>query len=119
MEGTSQRAPRALLLIAVLIIGFLAFTSIFGDRGLISIRGLNAEESRLHARAEGLESDNLKLREDVRRLREDDVYLERVARESQGLVKEGETVYRFPAAKPAPTTASPAPSTISATPPAH
>ncbi len=92
----NARAPRALIVVATVLIGFLAFTSVFGDRGLISIRKLRAEESRVRGHAEALEAENTRLKDDVRRLGEDDVYLERVARESQGLVKEGETVYRFP-----------------------
>ena len=87
------------MVIATVLIGFLAFTSVFGDRGLISIRKLRAEETRMHGKAEAVEAENARLRDDVRKLGEDDVYLERVARESQGLAKDGETVYRFPPKK--------------------
>ena len=92
----SAKAPRALVILATVLIGFLAFTSVFGDRGLISIRKLRAEETHIRTKAESLEAENARLRDDVRKLQEDDVHLERVARESQGLVKDGETVYRFP-----------------------
>lgn len=93
------RAPRALMWIATALIGFLAFTSVFGDRGLLSIHRLSAQETQLREKADGLEAENAKLKDDVRRLNEDDVYIEKVAREGQGLVKDGETVYRFPASK--------------------
>ena len=38
---------------------------------------------------------NDQLREERRRLREDPVYLEKVAREKMGLIREGEVVYKF------------------------
>jgi cell division protein FtsB len=98
VQQTAQ-APKALMVIATVLIGFLAFTSVFGDRGLISIHKLQAEETRIRTKAEGLEAENARLKDDVRKLTEDDAYLERVARESQGLVKDGETVYRFPPKK--------------------
>jgi len=98
MQQTGK-APRALMWVATALIGFLAFTSVFGDRGLLSIRKLRAEETRLRGKAEGLEAENAKLKDDVRRLNEDDAYLEKVAREGQGLVRDGETVYRFPGDK--------------------
>ncbi|MBI5415417.1 MAG: septum formation initiator family protein [Candidatus Omnitrophica bacterium] len=43
----------------------------------------------------GLEEKNKKLEEEKRLLREDPVYLEKVAREKMGLVREGETVLRL------------------------
>ncbi len=81
---------------AAALMTILGISSAFGDRGLLAIRRLRAEEARLRVKAESIESENARLRENVRRLHEDDAYLERVARESQGVVREGETVYRFP-----------------------
>ena len=78
------------------IVCSLGVSSVLGDHGLLRIRELRAREAGIRARAEGLEAENAALRENVRRLRDDDATLERVARESQGLVKDGETVYRFP-----------------------
>lgn len=79
-----------------LIVCSLGVSSVLGDHGLLRIRELRGREAGIRARAEGLEAENAALRENVRRLRDDDATLERVARESQGLVKDGETVYRFP-----------------------
>lgn len=42
-----------------------------------------------------LQAKNRELEEEKRRLIEDPVYLERVARERMGLVREGEKVYRI------------------------
>lgn len=83
-------------LVTVGLVGWLGFTSVFGEKGVIEVRRLGAQEARIRAKAEALERENERLKENVRRLRHDDAYLERVARESQGLVRDGETVYRFP-----------------------
>ena len=42
-----------------------------------------------------LKKKNTQLREEKRLLEEDPVYLERVAREKMGLIKEGEVVYKL------------------------
>jgi cell division protein FtsB len=92
-----MRATRILMWVSTGIVLLLGWTSIVGDGGLIRIRGLREQESRLVGKVSRLEADNAHLRENVRRLNEDDRYIERVARESQGLVRDGETVYRFSA----------------------
>lgn len=47
-----------------------------------------------------LQKENEKLRERIHRLRHDDLYLEKTAREELGLVRPGEIVYRFASAAP-------------------
>ena len=44
---------------------------------------------------ERLKVENEELKEEKRRLEEDPVYLEKVAREKLGIVKEGEVVYKI------------------------
>ena len=42
-----------------------------------------------------LTTKNVELTEELRRLKEDPAYLEKVAREKMGLVKEGEVIYKL------------------------
>lgn len=91
-----MRVTRVLMWLSSGIVLLLGWTSVVGDGGLIRIRELREQEARLVGKVSRLEADNARLRENVRRLNEDDRYIERVARESQGLVRDGETVYRFP-----------------------
>ncbi len=42
-----------------------------------------------------LKKDNAKLKQEEQMLRHDPDYLEKVAREKMGLIKEGETIYKF------------------------
>lgn len=90
-----MRATRVLMWLSCAIVLLLGWTSVVGEGGLIRIRALREQESRLTAKVVRLEADNAQTRENVRRLNDDDRYIERVARESQGLVRDGETVYRF------------------------
>lgn len=46
-----------------------------------------------------LKQTNVELKEELRRLQEDPAYLEKVAREKMGLVKDGEMIYKL---EPAP-----------------
>lgn len=46
-----------------------------------------------------LKQANVELKEELRRLQEDPAYLEKVAREKMGLVKDGEMIYKL---EPAP-----------------
>lgn len=46
-----------------------------------------------------LQKENEKLRERIHRLRHDNLYLEKTAREELGLVRPGEIVYRFASAQ--------------------
>ena len=86
---------RILMWVSCGIVLLLGYTSVVGDGGLIRIKVLREQESRLAGRVAKLEADNAQLKENVRRLNDDDRYIERVARETQGLVRDGETVYRF------------------------
>ncbi len=54
------------------------------------------EKNRQYERdIEDLTRKNLELAEEKRKLEEDPVYLERVAREKMGIVRDGEVIYRI------------------------
>lgn len=56
------------------------------------LRQKNLEYSR---QIKQFKQENARLAEEGRRLEEDPVYLEKVAREKMGLIREGETVYKI------------------------
>jgi cell division protein FtsB len=80
--------------IATLLITLSLFT-IFSDRGLIHLWRLSDEKRKLDDSNFRLQRANEALREQVHRLRHDNLYLEKIAREDLGLVRQGEFVYRF------------------------
>lgn len=79
---------------SILLISLSLFT-IFGDRGLLHLWRLWGEKRTLDERNFHLQRENELLRERIHRLRHDNLYLEKIAREDLGLVREGEIVYRF------------------------
>ncbi|MFQ5540447.1 MAG: septum formation initiator family protein [Candidatus Binatia bacterium] len=80
--------------IATLLITLFLFT-IFSDRGLLHLWRLSDEKRKLDESNFRLQRANEALREQIYRLRHDNLYLEKIAREDLGLVRRGEFVYRF------------------------
>jgi cell division protein FtsB len=74
----------------------LLATLLFGSRGLVHLRALRREQSVLDDRITAMLRENEQLRARLQKLRQDDRYLERLAREQLGFVRRGEVVYRFP-----------------------
>jgi cell division protein FtsB len=56
---------------------------------------LQGEKARLDEQNYRMQKDNEGLRERISRLRTDNFYLEKIAREEMNLVRPGEVVYRF------------------------
>jgi cell division protein FtsB len=69
---------------------------VYGWQGVVRLRHMRQQ-------LETLERDNVTLRQQaerltqtIDRLRNDPAYLERIAREEQGMVRPGETILKFP-----------------------
>jgi len=75
------------------IVGVTASTFL-GEHGVAHLLRLRAERRDLGRTAFELIQENERLHEEIRRLREDDRYLEALARRELGLVKPNELVYR-------------------------
>lgn len=78
---------------ALLII--LSLFTTFGERGMLHLWRLGEEKKKLDERNFFLQNENEILRERIYRLRHDNLYLEKIAREDLGLARQGEIVYRF------------------------
>lgn len=91
-----QKAPvhRMVYLILGVLLSLSLFTA-FGDRGFIHLWRLWQEKKKLDHENFLLQHENEILRDRARRLRRDDQYLEKVAREEFGLARPGEIIYRF------------------------
>lgn len=86
---------RALLYASAALIVTLALFAIFGERGALHLWRLRQEKRKIDEKNFLLQRENELLRERIYRLRHDDLYLEKVAREELGLVRPGEILYRF------------------------
>jgi cell division protein FtsB len=86
---------KAVLLGGVAFLVALVIGAIYGDRGLIDLQHLRGEQRRLEQLAFERQQANAQLREHIQRLRSDDRYLERRARQQLHWAKPGEVIYRF------------------------
>lgn len=81
------------------LISLLTLVTIVGERGALHLWRLYGEKSNLDEQNYRLQRENEALRQRIWRLRNDDAYLEKLAREERNLVRPGEVVYRFPKAE--------------------
>ena len=63
--------------------------------GYSKLQELKQKNRELEARIKATEQESIRLKEEKQRLEEDIVYLEEVARERMGLVREGEIIYKI------------------------
>ena len=84
----------------VLGIATVASSVLFGRNGVAQLLTLRAERQRLGQQAVALLEGNAALRDQIKRLKADDRFLESFARRELGLVRPDEIVYRF--RRPAP-----------------
>jgi len=94
------RKHKGILVTCVVLLALLAVDAVYGDHGLRHLSRMRVEQRELERTAVELQQDNQHLRERIRKLRTDNVYLEKLARERLGLVKKGEILYRFTARSP-------------------
>src|SRR5207249_8653380 len=86
---------RVLSAVLLLAIATVTVSALIGEHGVPHLLRLRAERQDLGRTAFALLEENARLREDLARLKDDDLSLEELARRQLGLVKPGEIVYRF------------------------
>jgi cell division protein FtsB len=95
MRSSTTSRRWVIYAISALLFSLSLFTA-FGERGVFHLWRLWGDKKRLEERNFLLQTENDKLRERIYRIRSDDLYLEKIAREELGLVRPGEIIYRFP-----------------------
>jgi cell division protein FtsB len=93
-------SQRHLLYVLGCLILLLAVVTGVGERGAIHLWRLRGEKNRIDEQNYHLQKENEGLRQRVSRIRNDNHYLEKLAREELNLVRPGEVIYRFPKSKP-------------------
>jgi cell division protein FtsB len=81
------------------LIVLLALYTAVGERGAIHLWRLRGEKAKLDAQNFRLQKENEALRQRVALVRNNNFYLEKLAREELNLARPGEVIYRFPAAQ--------------------
>jgi cell division protein FtsB len=75
------------------LLALLGIAAVFGEHGVAHLFHLHRQQEEAERLAAVLSSENQRLREHLRRLQRDDIYLETLARERLGWIKPGEIVY--------------------------
>jgi cell division protein FtsB len=83
--------------VVLVVAGGLA---VYGGSGVLRVRAMQHEIQQLERELGTLRTQTEKLTATIDKLRHDPAYIEKLAREDLGYVREGETVLKFPATKP-------------------
>jgi cell division protein FtsB len=68
---------------------------ILGDQGFFHLHRLKLELSDLQQKIATIETDNVRLRQEIGQLKTDPAYIERLARQDLGMLKENEVLFLF------------------------
>jgi cell division protein FtsB len=88
-----------LYVLGFFILSFCVLTAV-GERGVLHLWRLRGEKAQLDEENYRLQKENEDLRQRISKLRSDNFYLEKIAREELNLVRPGEIIYRFPPSEP-------------------
>ncbi|MEO0294025.1 MAG: septum formation initiator family protein [candidate division WOR-3 bacterium] len=98
LRGFSKRSEKkkikGRLILTLIIIGFIYYL-FFGTYGFVNIGKLKIQEKRLRKEKEKLIKKEEALIDSLRKIKEDNFFLEKEAREKLGMIKEGDTVIIF------------------------
>lgn len=90
------KGRKAIIIIAVsAAVLYLLATSILGEMGLVKYYRMKAQHQYLADEITRLKQDNVRLMREVRSLKTDPAYIERLARDKLGLSRPGEIVYYY------------------------
>jgi cell division protein FtsB len=89
--GPRRRRIVHILLVFVTVV--LLVDALVGDKGFMDTMRARREHVDAAARLDALKRENQRLREDVRRLRDDPGTIESIAREELGLIRPGEMLF--------------------------
>jgi cell division protein FtsB len=96
------RSRRIVYLLILFVASLIVLDSLVGDRGLVAIWRARQEYDQLSAAITWQRGENARLRDEIRRLREDPATIEEIARRELGLIRPGERIFIVKDA-PAPT----------------
>lgn len=86
---------RRFFLIPAVIILFILFFTVFGERGVLRIYRMTQEKEEIQKKAEQIKTENEQLKREIEALKSDRRYLESIARKEFGLVRPNELIYQF------------------------
>ena len=95
-RSTNAGRMKKLLIAAMIPVGvYFLVTFVFGEMGLVKYYRMKAQYQALTQEMAVLKQDNIRLMREVRALKTDPVYIEKLARDKLGLARSGEVVYYY------------------------
>jgi cell division protein FtsB len=85
---------KSIIRVSVIIILISCVAYLFTREGF-RVNSLHEENERIKSKIEELKTSNEKLTKIIETLKKDKLYIEKVAREELGMIKQGEKVYKF------------------------
>lgn len=79
---------------AILILFSMLLLIVFAENGLVDLNSLRKERDRLVEKNESLAMDNLVLYNEIERLKNDDKYIENIARQELGMIGKDEMILK-------------------------
>lgn len=101
VSPSTRRKTLQMLLVFVTLV--LVLNALVGDRGFMATLRARAQHEALVDAIQSLKAENVRLRDQARRLRTDPGTIEALARRELGLMKPGELLFIIRDARPAPT----------------
>ncbi|WP_408005366.1 FtsB family cell division protein [Pseudodesulfovibrio sp. S3-i] len=97
-EGSSNRMRGRIVLIALLLFInlFLLIRLIWSDQGIFAYLELKNRYDVLQQKIDGVDGKSLDLSQEIRKLKSDKGYQEKIVRERMNFVKKDELLYIFP-----------------------
>jgi cell division protein FtsB len=96
-QVASEIRKRKLIFYTIVFLSFLylLINFIFGDMGLLKYRELHTKKTALDREIGEIEQENLRLRTQIKSLKEDPYHREKHAREDFGLAKPDEYIFQY------------------------
>ncbi len=95
MEVAMSTRQKIVLSFAILAVSSMLFFIIFGENGWVDLKQLRQEKQRLLLENKKLEKENLSLYREIDRLKNDMTYIESIARQELGMIKEDELILKL------------------------
>ena len=88
----------------VAMVALAVVLAVFGVKESVRAWQMRHDMHAVEREVQSLRAKQAELARTVDRLRNDPLYIEKLAREEMGMVREGETVLKFPSSQPSPNT---------------
>ncbi len=85
---------KGFVIVLCLLVPLVAWLAL-SRRGILKVYRMDLERQRCIDRISALKKENKELMDEIRRLKKDPDYVEKVARQELGLIRKNEVIYRF------------------------